>query len=249
VNSMLRKMVLIGGGRFSETVPFLREIVSLCDRSDPLVLLIPTAGYDSQQTISIWADLFDGLGAEVESLLLLKDPPSPRQIEETIGKCNAVYVPGGDTRHMMKVWRKLGVDKALRRAFRDGTVLSGRSAGAGCWFRRCLSADASGNTRTKVIEYRRVSGIGLVDATLCTHYSNRREAFEYCLRQTGGVGLGLDDGVAVSILGREARVISLNAECGAYTSIIRDGFLHEERLAEGCIHQIESILENQAEGT
>ena len=35
---------------------------------------------------------------------------------------------------MMRVWRRLGVDALLKAAYEKGTVLSGISAGAICWF-------------------------------------------------------------------------------------------------------------------
>ncbi len=35
---------------------------------------------------------------------------------------------------MMRIWRRLGVDKLLKSAYLRGTVLSGISAGSICWF-------------------------------------------------------------------------------------------------------------------
>jgi dipeptidase E len=43
-------------------------------------------------------------------------------------------VGGGNTLQMMRVWRHQGVDKLLTSAYENGTVLSGISAGAICWF-------------------------------------------------------------------------------------------------------------------
>ncbi|PYY11819.1 MAG: hypothetical protein DMG69_03045 [Acidobacteria bacterium] len=41
---------------------------------------------------------------------------------------------GGNTLQMMRVWRRLGVDKSLKSAYENGTLLSGISAGSICWF-------------------------------------------------------------------------------------------------------------------
>ena len=46
-----------------------------------------------------------------------------------------IYVGGGNTLKMMKVWKKTGVDKMLKQAYEKGIVLSGLSAGSICWFR------------------------------------------------------------------------------------------------------------------
>lgn len=45
-----------------------------------------------------------------------------------------VYVGGGNTLKMMKIWRKTGFDAILREAYENGIVCAGISAGANCWF-------------------------------------------------------------------------------------------------------------------
>ena len=35
---------------------------------------------------------------------------------------------------MMRLWRRLGVDKLLKSAYEKGTILAGISAGSICWF-------------------------------------------------------------------------------------------------------------------
>src|SRR5436190_20978614 len=47
---------------------------------------------------------------------------------------DVVYVGGGNTANLLAVWRVHGVDRALRRAWEAGVVMTGLSAGSLCWF-------------------------------------------------------------------------------------------------------------------
>ena len=48
---------------------------------------------------------------------------------------DVIYVGGGNTKSMLAVWRDWDLPRPLRRAWMNGTVLAGISAGAICWFR------------------------------------------------------------------------------------------------------------------
>lgn len=95
---------------------------------------IPTASSDSElywEHIQKYFDKF--LQCKTDALLLMRDRLSMRQIQEKIQNADFIYVGGGNTLHMMHLWRRLGVDKLLGQAYRKGAVLSGsvpgRSAG------------------------------------------------------------------------------------------------------------------------
>lgn len=215
------KLVLIGGGIFSETTPFLEEIVRLSEKANPNVLIIPTAGKDSERAYTFWCDQFEQLGADVKPLYLVDEPPGKEALEALIFGSDVIYVPGGDTLFMMRLWRKLGVDKVLKRAYRKGIVLSGRSAGAACWFRHGISGEPS-TKGTRFYGYRRMTGVGLLDAAFCAHYQDRREPFRVFLQQFGGVGVGLDDYQAMIIQNETYKIMSLNETCRAYKVWVED---------------------------
>ena len=53
---------------------------------------------------------------------------------------------GGNTKSMLALWREWGVDRILRQAWEQGTVLSGVSAGAICWFEQGLTDSIHGQS-------------------------------------------------------------------------------------------------------
>ena len=68
-------------------------------------------------------------------------PPISRLFDRTVDDIEAflldqdvIYVGGGNTANMLAIWRVHGVDRALRRAWEAGVVLTGLSAGSICWF-------------------------------------------------------------------------------------------------------------------
>ncbi len=134
---MRKAIVAIGGGeiRTRGTTDIDREIIRLSNREHPKILFIPTASSDSERYCQRFAEHFGKfLKCKTDVLLLLDAPPSAREIERKIFSANIVYVGGGNTLYMMRVWRRLGVDQLLRAAYHDGIVLAGISAGAICWF-------------------------------------------------------------------------------------------------------------------
>ena len=132
---MRRALVAIGGGliRTRGTTDIDREIIRLSNRKYPTILFIPTASSDSDRYCRGFVEYFGKfLNCKTDVLRLLGEPPSAQHIERKIFSADIIYVGGGNTLSMMRLWRRLGVDHLLRAAYENGIVLSGISAGAIC---------------------------------------------------------------------------------------------------------------------
>ena len=137
---------------------------------------VAAIGGGSHSSFGLWRDKLTPFTDSIEPLYLLEGgaPDVPSALADT----DMGWVPGGDARLLLSPWHKTGVDRALRRAFRRGVVMSGRSAGANCWFSYSLGAEPPRRS-ARFFSYRRNRGLGLVGTTLCTHYLDRREGFRY----------------------------------------------------------------------
>lgn len=71
---------------------------------------------------------------EVDTLLLLEGKTSPTNARDKILNSDLVYIGGGNTQMMMKVWKQYGIDETLKLAYKNEIVLAGLSAGSICWF-------------------------------------------------------------------------------------------------------------------
>ena len=132
------KIIAIGGGemKLGETTGIDREIIRLTGKIRPLLLFIPTASNDAVTYYdSVKLHFGQELGCRTDVLYLIKDKPQLKEIEKKILGADAIYVGGGNTEKMMRVWRRTGTAQALIKAYEKGIALSGLSAGAICWFR------------------------------------------------------------------------------------------------------------------
>ena len=108
-----------------ETLAIDRKIVCLTGKGSPKALFIPTASGDSPRYWQSFQEVYgEELGCESDVLYLLGVSPTKEELEQRILSADLVYVGGGNTLKMMRRWRKLGVDKVLKEAYRRGIVLS-----------------------------------------------------------------------------------------------------------------------------
>jgi dipeptidase E len=175
---MQNVIVAIGGGeiRTGGTTRIDREIIRLAKKKNPRLLFIPTASSDSDR---YWRRVQTHFGkflkCKTDVLFLLKEQPSKEETRRKIRSADIVYVGGGNTLLMMRIWRRLGADKLLRRAYERGTVLSGISAGAICWSDSGHSDSMSFYSPRKW-KYINVKGLGLIKGILCPHYNSMTPA-------------------------------------------------------------------------
>ena len=234
------KIVAIGGGDLAEreTLAIDREIVSLTVKDKPRALFIPTAGSDAPDYWHSFQEVYGGvLGCETEVLFLLGLSPSRVELERKILAADLVYVGGGNTLKMMRRWRRLGVDKILEQAYKNGVVLSGLSAGCICWFSWGHS-DSMSFYHPEDWQYVRVRGMGLIDALACPHFDGetdgiaRREAFQQMMLKHSNLGIAIDNCCALEIVDDGYRVITSRKGAGAYRLIRGRNELSIERIVE-----------------
>lgn len=221
------RIVAIGGGDLGKghTRPIDRHIVALTGRRRPNALFIPTASGDNVQYWGKFRRVYGRrLGCRCDVLYAMAERPSMRTIRRKVDGADLIYVGGGNTLKMMRRWHFLGIDRALRRAYRRGAVLCGASAGAICWFEHGHSDSLRGYGHQDW-EYIRVSGLGLLRGTLCPHFhqEDREADFLDMIRRRGGLGVALDDGCALEVVEGQYRVLAAVRSAKAYTVRRRRG--------------------------
>ncbi len=222
------KIVVIGGGEIGrpgypvETTKLDEETIRLTGKANPKLLFLPTASSDSEGYVEVVRAHFGKrLGCRVDYLMLISQRYSKKELTDRILGADIVYVGGGNTLKMMRRWRYLGVDKLLEKAFNQGTVLSGLSAGGICWFDFGHS-DSMHMYGQKDWEYINVRGLGLIKGIHCPHFDSqtdgktRRKDFMEFMSNYSQVGIGIDDKCAVEFVDDGYRVIATNSNSRAY---------------------------------
>jgi dipeptidase E len=84
----------------------------------PRLLFIPTASDDSDRYCGHVERYFGRhLRCDVSVLRLIGERPTAQARRDAIASADAIYVGGGNTLRMMRLWRHLGVDSLLRAAY------------------------------------------------------------------------------------------------------------------------------------
>jgi dipeptidase E len=190
---MTRHIIACGGDGWPTDPrhPAMEErILAHARRDNPRVLLLPTASGDSDQLIARFYEFFNPRHCRPDHLSLFR--PHPRRVD--LAAQDVVYVGGGSTLNLMALLRLHDLADGLRTAYAGGTVMSGVSAGAICWFRWGLSNSGGEG-------YVPVEGLGLLPGGICPHADGdpgRLPALERAVA-TGGMPSthALDDGAAL----------------------------------------------------
>jgi dipeptidase E len=229
------KIVAIGGGELKdlETFPIDKEIVDLTGKKKPNALFIPTASGDSEGYWRTFQEIYGTrLGCKTNVLYLIKEEASKKEMEEKILGADLIYVGGGNTLKMLKIWRKNGVDLLLKKAYNACVVLSGLSAGAICWFAYGCS-DSRRFSNPLDSSLMRVRGLGLVNLTVSPHHireKTRDNGLIKLMQKTTGVAVALDDNCALEIIDDQYRIITSKNRVGAKKVYYSRGKSHQDNL-------------------
>ncbi|MDH2413181.1 peptidase E [Nocardioides sp. CER19] len=207
---MTATILTLGGGGFSmsEDGSSLIDdlLLSLTGKDRPRVCFVPTASGDSKEYADRFLAAFEGRARTSVLSLFCRDPWGYGE-PKTLLDQDVVYVGGGSTANLLALWRLHGVDRVLRQAAEEGTVLAGISAGMNCWFEGS-STDSYGPLAALP------DGLGFLPGSACPHYlgeAERRAAY-HAMVGSGRLpgGHAADDGVA--LLWRDGALVEAVSE-------------------------------------
>ena len=191
---MDRHIIAIGGGGFGRNPGdgiIEQYILDQSPSQKPNICFIPTATGDNEAYKVNYYSTFSKLNCNPVHLDLFKRTPD---LEKLIPEQDVIFVGGGNTKSMLSVWKDWGLDDLLHKAYKDGVIMSGVSAGANCWFENAVVD--SWEEDLKVIKC-----MGFLKGNFCPHYDeepDRRPAvkrfletsvFESCYSSEGNCAL------------------------------------------------------------
>lgn len=210
------KFVLIGGVTPPLSLDIIdEEIIRLTDNKKPKVLYVPTAGGDDPD----YCDFFRGIyekrfGCDLDVLYLVRENPTEYEIKEKIFSSDVIYVEGGDTQRLMGYFKKYKMDGILLKAYKNGIVLAGKSAGALCWGSYYFEDEEVNDFKN----YTEVECLKFLNFIICPHYNMEgySEKMDAMINMHGGVGIGIENNCALEIINDKYRIIASNCDSNAY---------------------------------
>lgn len=222
-----RQIIALGGGGFSmEPWNPLLDLYTLkqSNKENPKVCFIGTASGDAQGYIDRFYSSFKKLSCTPSHLSLFRGHTA--EIEKFILDQDILYVGGGNTRNLLTLWKEWGVDVSIRRAYENGTVLAGISAGSICWFEQGVTDSVPGRLSS-------LNCLGWLKGSNCPHYdgeAERRPSYHQLLKAKEILpGLATEDGVAAHFINEDLQaLVSSHPEKKAYTISLKDNEPTEE---------------------
>ena len=163
-----RDIIAIGGGGFGANPGqgIIEDyILKQTKKKNPKICFIPTATGDNEAYKVNFYSTFTNLDCCPSHLDFFKRTPD---LNDLILNQDAIFVGGGNTKSMLAVWKEWGLDKILKKAYKDGVVMSGVSAGAICWFQ-------NGITDSWASILKIMPCLNLIKGTCCPHYDEEPE--------------------------------------------------------------------------
>lgn len=222
-----RHIIALGGGGFSmepDNLRFDRYILQHARVKNPSVCFVPTASGDSDNYIARFYSAFTTLPCRPCHLSLFHQPVD---LADAIAGCDILYVGGGNTRNLLAIWRASGFDAIVRRAWENGVVLCGVSAGAICWFSNGHT-DSTGALGP-------MECLGFLPGSCTPHYDGepgRRPSFHSLIREGKlPAGYALDDGAAMHFIGETlAEVVTSRPHARAFHISLKNSGIVETPL-------------------
>jgi dipeptidase E len=211
----MRQIIALGGGGFSmepENLLLDRYILSQSNKTNPKICFIPTASGDSDNYISRYYNFFEKHHCQPSHLSLFK--PSTRDIESFLLEKDIIYVGGGNTKNLLALWKEWGIDMILKKAWEQGIIIAGISAGSICWFEEGVT-DSYGDGLEPI------KCLGFLKGSNCPHYdgeTDRRPSY-HSLIETNKIipGIAADDGVAIHYIDQDIyKIVSSRPNSNAY---------------------------------
>ena len=225
----MQQIIAFGGRGFSsdaEDVLLDEYILKQTNAARPNVCFLPQASGDSESyTVAFYA-AYARYNCKPSHLTLFARTPDLRDL---LPRQHIIYVGGGNTRSMLALWRDWGIVEILREALETGTILTGPSAGAICWFEQGITDSMAG--RLAVLPC-----MGFLNGSCCPHYDgepDRRPAFhDFLTRGEILPGYAIEDQVGIHFRDGEVhKVIRSRPSAQAYRMDMLNGEVVETPLA------------------
>ena len=220
-------IIAIGGGGFGRN-PNHRKIekyiLELTGKEKPNVVFFPTASAENQAYIIQFYKCFTKMSCEPSHVTFFQRTP---RLDSIINKADVIYVGGGNTKSMLAVWQEWKLDKLLLKAYNNGKILCGVSAGAICWFEQGITDSWASNLNV-------MDCLGFLPEMACPHYQeekDRRPDVHKMLKQGKcDPGWAIDGGAAIHFKnGKYYKSIQFYSDSYVHYVSIKNGVVNEDK--------------------
>ena len=222
----MRQVIAIGGGGFGRTQKshlIEQYILDQSSQEKPNICFIPTATGDLDPYVVNFYSVFSKLNCNPSHISFFK---RTIDLEEHILNQDVIFVGGGNTKSMLAVWKDWGLDLILKKAYDQGAVMSGVSAGAICWFEQGL-------TDSWASELKMMPCMNFISGNCAPHYDEepqRRPATKKLLQDNAiSFMYGIEGGAALHFINEQPeKTVRFQKNKHSYNVTLKDSTVSEK---------------------
>ncbi|MGE7781282.1 cyanophycinase [Peribacillus sp. NPDC097264] len=210
------ELLIIGGAE--DKCPegeVLNKFVELAMRKPGGIGILPTASEIPDEVSKEYIRLFKELGVnrvEVLEVNSKRDAEDPA-ICEQLASFSAVFITGGNQSRLSELIRDSRLHKTLSKAWHDGMVVAGTSAGASIMGKQMIvAADMKLDDEKLKVEIGK--GFGFLDDLLIDQHFSQRGRFDRLLSAIAEneeiMGIGIDENTAIVVSDGKFEVYGIN---------------------------------------
>ncbi|MDE6274830.1 MAG: Type 1 glutamine amidotransferase-like domain-containing protein [Clostridiales bacterium] len=199
-----RRLIAIGGGelraggcRIDEYIA--TEAKKAAGSRRACGLFIPTASHDCMPYYNTFHKVYTGqFDIKTDVALVSGREIDPEKMHKKFDAADFIYVGGGNTVYMLERWKECGLLPYLERAYAQGKILCGLSAGAICWFEEMYTDSAVEG------EYAMYPALGWIKGKISPHYDERMLDFDQIVMYNKYRAWGIENYAALELVNGEA---------------------------------------------
>ncbi len=211
------KLFIIGGG--DRPAPMIKNLIEIAGVDSAGYIVILPMSSSAPDTSAYYAKKqFTEQGIDnIHTFNLQSEQQMKPSVMDSVVDAGLIYMTGGNQNRFMEIVRDTELERQIRAAYQQGSVIAGTSAGAAVMSELMITGDErkhpeyTGNFRT--IEANNIileSGLGLISqAIIDQHFIKRmrmNRLISACLEHPGKVGVGIDEATAILVEGNRAKV-------------------------------------------
>lgn len=198
-------LLIIGGNEDKQgECIILRKFIAMAGGREARIAVVTTATEFPREVGDEYRSLFTEFGAESSNILFIanREAANDRHNISEIEQSSGIFFTGGDQLRLTSILGGSGVDAAIRRAFRRGTIIAGTSAGASVMSDTMIVDGSSSDTPTKSM-LSMAHGMGLLEEVVIDQHFAQRGRINRLLAAVAQnphiLGVGIDEDTALIV--------------------------------------------------
>jgi cyanophycinase len=212
------KLFIIGGGNRSDQL--MQHVVDLAQfKKTDYIVVLPMSSEEPDSAYIYFRDQFQKLAPNpIVMLNFDKTTVQNPKLNDSLQKAKLIFISGGDQTRFMKVVANTPVFNSIHKAFQNGSIIAGTSAGAAVMSEKMITGNQklekeySGTFETiRYDNLETTQGLGLITTAIIDQHFLRRSRYNRLISAMIEfphlTGIGIDESTAIIVDGNNVKIV------------------------------------------